>query len=349
MKVLTIKKLIKKTALIMGALMMTNTLSAIAADSAGFTDVPTDHKYAEGISYCVNNGIIRRTAPTEFSPEEKINRELFACVLYRLENSPVTESEITFDDVEKGRWFQVGVTWAAEKNILGGYGDGIFGVNDGITREQLATALWRYAGYPAADGEAAFNDAAAISPWAVEPVAWAVKSNILSIVGGSFEPQSIVTRGMAADAIMNFVKLYETPYVKSLSENVQEALPQGEFIERISLKINGTDDEAIVALTDSKPTREFIAQLPMTVTFIDFGAREKFGRMPIPLSEDEALLSGYEIGDFSYGTAYDCMITFYDQDNEVIDGVIKLGSFESGLELFSGRENIEVTISALEK
>ena len=47
--------------------------------------------------------------------------------------------------------------------------------------------------------------------------------------------------------------------------------------------------------------------------------------------------------------ANDCMITFYDQDNEVIDGVIKLGSFESGLDLFSGRENIEVTISALEK
>ena len=68
----TIKTIIKKTALIMGALMM-NTLGAIAADNTGFSDVPADYKYAEGISYCVNNGIIRRTAPAEFSPEEKIN------------------------------------------------------------------------------------------------------------------------------------------------------------------------------------------------------------------------------------------------------------------------------------
>ncbi|MBQ3425688.1 MAG: S-layer homology domain-containing protein [Clostridia bacterium] len=242
----------------------------------------------------------------------------------------------------------MGVTWAAEKNILGGYGGGIFGVNDGITKEQLATALWRYAGSPAAEGAAALNDSGLVSSWAAEPVAWAVGSNILSAENGSFGPQSVVTRGMAADAVMRFLKLCETPYIKALSKNAPEALPQGEFIERISLKINGTDGEAVVALTDSKPTREFIAQLPMTVTFIDFGEREKFGKMPIPLSEDEALLSGYEIGDFSYGTAYDCMIAFYDQDNEVIDGVIKLGSFESGLELFSGRENIEVTISALE-
>ena len=91
----------------------------------------------------------------------------------------------------------------------------------------------------------------------------------------------------------------------------------------------------------------FIAQLPMNVTFSDFGNREKFGRIPVPISEDEALLSGYEIGDFSYGTAYDCMIIFYGQDNEIIDGIIKLGSFDSGLDLLSGKENIEVTVSPL--
>ena len=86
----------------------------------------------------------------------------------------------------------------------------------------------------------------------------------------------------------------------------------------------------------------------MNMSFVDFGKREKFGRVPNSLSEEEALLSGYEIGDFSYGTAYDCLIIFYDQDNEVIDGVMKLGEFETGLENFTNNDNMDVEINIIE-
>lgn len=50
-----------------------------------------------------------------------------------MEESPATESDITFDDVETGRWFQTGVIWAAENSVLTGYGNGNFCVNDGVT------------------------------------------------------------------------------------------------------------------------------------------------------------------------------------------------------------------------
>ena len=130
---------------------------------------------------------------------------------------------------------------------------------------------------------------------------------------------------------------------------ITSSVEEAEFVEKVRMTVEGVEGEAIVSLIDSKPTREFIAQLPMTVTFSDFGDREKFGAMPQALSEDEALLSGYEIGDFSYGTPYDSMIMFYAQDNEIIDGIIKLGTFDSGLELFTGDDPINVTIEVVEE
>lgn len=339
----------KIIALIGGALItLSISVSAFAAvEDTGFTDVNADDTYVEGIQYCVNNGIIRRTAVTEFSPNEQMNRELLACVLYRLEESPATQTDISFNDVGMGRWFQTGVLWAAANNILVGYGDGSFGVNDPITREQFMTALWRYMGRPSVEGEISLGDKELISDWAQQAVLWAEQNGIIKS-GDAFEPQTIVSRGEAADSIMNFLKIKETPYMLNGGNNVTSGIEEAEFIDKVKLTIDGVPGEAIVSLIDSKPTREFIAQLPMTVTFNDFGDREKFGAAPAALSENEALLSGYEIGDFSYGTPYDSLIVFYAQDNEIIDGIIKLGEFESGLELFSGKESIPVTIEAIE-
>lgn len=339
----------RKLNLLLGSIVLTACFALptfAAVSDTGFSDVDADNIYADGIEYCVNNGIIRRTDVTEFSPDEQMNRELLACVLYRLEESPATETEISFSDVGNGRWFQTGVLWAAENNILIGYGDGSFGVDEGITREQFITALWRYTGNPVVTGEISFNDRANISTWAEQAVIWAEQNNIIND-RSMLEPKTTITRGEAAEIIMNFLKIKETPYMLNGGNNVTSIVEEAEFIDRVRLTIDGVDGEAIVSLIDSKPTREFIAQLPMTVAFSDFGDREKFGKMPVAISENEALLSGYEIGDFSYGTPYDCMIMFYDQDNEVIDGIIKLGTFESGLDLFTGKEDINVTIEAI--
>lgn len=331
------------------ALVISSAFTAFGAvEDTGFSDVSADNSYLDGIQFCVDNGIIRRTAVTEFSPDDNFNRELFACVLYRLEESPATETDVTFTDVETGRWFQTGVIWAADSGILVGYGDGSFGVNDGLTREQLVVALWRYMGSPDVSGNITYSDADDIAPWAEEAVIWASQNNILDFYGDTFMPENIVTRAEAAEAIKNFLEIKDTPYMTNSAGSVSSNISEADFIERVRLTVEGVEGEAVVSLIDSKPTREFIAQLPMTVDFTDFGAREMFGAIPVGLSEDTALLSGYEIGDFSYGTPYDCLIAFYAQDNEVIDGIIKLGEFESRLDLFTGVDNARVTIEAVE-
>lgn len=315
-------------------------------NDTGFIDVNTNNKYVNGIKYCVNNGIIRRTAITEFSPDANLNRELLACILYRLEESPANKNTVSFTDVGNGRWFQTGVVWAAENNILVGYGNGSFGVDEGITREQFLTALWRYMGEPDVEGTIAFTDNNDISAWAEIPVMWAGENKIIEN-NGELKPKEIVTRGEAAEVLMNFLKIKATPYMTNGGNNVTSRIKEAEFVDKVKMTIDGVEGEAIVNLIDSKPTREFIAQLPMTINCSDFGSREKYGKMPVALSENEALLSGYEIGDFSYGTPYDCMIMFYAQDNEVIDGIIKLGTFESGLDLFTGKDDIDVTIEVI--
>ena len=110
------------TAIILSSVLALSTVFTAdgAVEDTGFSDVDADNSYLEGIQFCVDNGIIRRTDVTEFSPDDALNRELFACVLYRLEESPATETNITFTDVETGRWFQTGVMWAAEKWHFGG-------------------------------------------------------------------------------------------------------------------------------------------------------------------------------------------------------------------------------------
>ena len=91
---------------------------------------------------------------------------------------------------------------------IGGYGNGMFGPNDNITREQLAVMLWRYAGSPAAtDKELHFTDADQASGFALEALRWAVENGIINGYGdGQLAPQGLATRGQVAQMLMNFLK-----------------------------------------------------------------------------------------------------------------------------------------------
>jgi len=344
------KKMIKRIfAGTLAAIVLSTTAAFAAIEDTGFTDVNSDDWFAPAVKYVTETSIMRRTGVTKFSPNEYLSRELLSVILFRMSDDAPVETNIEFEDVMPGRWYRNGVLWAAEKGIFSGYGNGIFGSGDGITREQFATVMWRYAGKPTPQNNTlTFTDADKISDWAKEAVTWANENNIMiGMSGGDFVPQRFVTRAEAASSIMGAItdkKVIPESKAKVIISEAEEA----EYIERVKLTINGTDNEAIVKLIDSKPTREFISQLPMTVEFSDFGAREKFASMPMPLTETEALLSGYEPGEFLYGTPYKCMIAFYKQDGEIIDGLIKLGDFESGIEYFSNPENISVTIEAIE-
>ena len=113
-----------------------------------------------------------------------------------------------FDDVDSSAWYTEAIRWAAGQGIVGGYGDGTFGPNDPITREQLAVMLWRYVGSPAATGrELDFNDTDEISGFALEAMRWAVENGILNGDGsGELGPKEQATRAQVAQMLKNFIE-----------------------------------------------------------------------------------------------------------------------------------------------
>ena len=111
-----------------------------------------------------------------------------------------------------GAWYAGAVNWAAAQGIVSGYDAGHFGPEDSVTREQLASILYRYAqykGYQTASSETAlqaFTDGGTISDWAVEAMTWAVSDQVLSGKdGGTLDPQGTATRAEVAQMMMNFL------------------------------------------------------------------------------------------------------------------------------------------------
>ena len=136
---------------------------------------------------------------------------MIVTILYRLENEPEITAENPFSDVEDGKWYTDAVIWAAENKIVDGYGNGKFGPNDPITREQLAAILYRYAQFKGVDvsvGEdtniLSFGDATEVSGWANAAMRWAVGSGIINGKDGRLVPKGDASRAEAATMLQRF-------------------------------------------------------------------------------------------------------------------------------------------------
>ena len=141
---------------------------------------------------------------------------MIVTILYRLENEPAVTDAADFNDVSAGRWYSDAVAWASANGIVGGYGNGSFGPEDTITREQTAAILYRYAQYKAYNVTASgklgdFADAGKISSWAERAMSWAVGAGLLNGKNGNLlDPTGTTTRAEAAMILtrfcQNFVK-----------------------------------------------------------------------------------------------------------------------------------------------
>ena len=202
---------LKRMAAFLTALILCLGLSvtAFAAEAdTGFSDVDAGAWYAEAAVYCRDNGLMSGTGETTFSPDTPMTRGMLVTVLYRLAGSPSLEHEnlgYPFSDVPGDSWYADGVYWARLNGVVSGYSDSVFGPNDPLTREQLATILWRYAGSPAVEGSASFTDESDIASWAASAVAWAQESGYVSGVGGNrFAPDGTATRAQVAVILMRY-------------------------------------------------------------------------------------------------------------------------------------------------
>ena len=169
-----------------------------------FLDVPSGAWYAEAVRYVSANGLMSGTGVSIFSPDEPASRAMLATILYRAAGSPNVKASTGFSDVTAGTWYSDAVEWAAQNGIINGYGGGRFGPDDPVTREQLATVLWRYAGSPAAAGED-YADESAIAAFAAGAVDWARSCGAMTGKGENrFDPKGGATRAELAMVLLNY-------------------------------------------------------------------------------------------------------------------------------------------------
>lgn len=172
-----------------------------------FQDVTTDMWYYDAVRFANKNGLMNGISNNLFAPNTNLSRAQLAQILYNREGRPAIEKAV-FTDVPDGAWYSNAVAWAAEKGIVAGYGNGLFGSNDNITREQLAVMLWRYAGSPVATNkELQFTDTDKVSNYALEALCWATENNIINGYGnGELAPKGEASRAQVAQMLKNFLE-----------------------------------------------------------------------------------------------------------------------------------------------
>ncbi|HIV96904.1 MAG TPA: C69 family dipeptidase [Candidatus Agathobaculum stercoravium] len=175
----------------------------------GFTDVPADSWYADAVQYVTENGLMNGTEETAFGPDETTTRGMIVAILYRMEGEPEAEAS-DFTDVNADAYYADAVAWANANGIVTGYGDGLFGPDDTITREQMAAILYRYAQYKGYDVTTtgsldAYTDAAQISNYALTAMQWANEQGLITgSTSTTLEPQGNAIRAEAATILMRF-------------------------------------------------------------------------------------------------------------------------------------------------
>lgn len=162
-----------------------------------FDDVPADAWYASAVRYVSQRGLMSGTAAGTFSPDIPMSRAMIWTVLAAYNGANTSGGN---------PWYAPGQKWA----MINGISDGST-PNGSITREQLATMLWRAAGSPSTSGDLkGYVDASSVSDWAVQALSWAVDKGILSgMGGGTLAPQTTATRAQVSVMLMQFVKNME--------------------------------------------------------------------------------------------------------------------------------------------
>ena len=184
--------------------------TALAAGENPFTDVPASHWAHDDITYVYENDLMNGTDGSLFSPESTTTRAQVVTVLYRLAGQPAADWENPFWDVPASAWFHDAVTWAWENDITGGVSSTHFGAGNAVTREQLATFLYRYAQDQGYDTSAradlsGYSDAGLVSSYATEALSWANATGLITgTTATTLSPQGSATRAQVATILSRF-------------------------------------------------------------------------------------------------------------------------------------------------
>lgn len=170
----------------------------IVDNTVSFADVSDTYWGADAIVFVYSRALFNGTSATTFGPEADMTRAMLLTVLARYAGVDTSASDT---------WYGAGVQWAMDMGISDGTN-----LDSSITREQLATMLYRYAGEPEITATiTGFPDTASVSDWASDAMTWAVQSGLIAGMGNNtLAPQGTATRAQVATILMRFIQSYIT-------------------------------------------------------------------------------------------------------------------------------------------
>ena len=131
---------------VLSALLLVGVLALPAqAAETGYNDIEPDAWYAWCVADVTKRGLMNGTGGGTFTPDGDLTRAMLVTVLWRLSGSPAPGSAPDYSDVASGQWYSDAIAWASGFQVVEGYGGGVFGTNDPVTREQMAVIFYRWA------------------------------------------------------------------------------------------------------------------------------------------------------------------------------------------------------------
>lgn len=181
---------------------------APAASALPFNDVAYTSWYYDAVKFVYDKGIMDGVSYYKFAPDATITRGMVVTMLWRMAGEPY-EAAAGFTDVAAGRYYSTAVAWAARNGIVEGMTATTFAPDQAITREQLASILYRYAKWLGFSGYGSdisgYTDAGKVSSYAYDAMSWAVRSGVVTGTSARvLDPQGTASRAAAAQMFMNF-------------------------------------------------------------------------------------------------------------------------------------------------
>lgn len=177
-----------------------------------FTDVSKADWYYEPVKFVNQDGLMSGTSGDTFSPDIQVTRGMLVAVLFRMEHEPSTDLS-NFSDVASGEYYAKAVSWANANGIVKGVNETEFAPNDNITREQMATIIYRYAKFKNKGPEGMwaikmdYTDLRDISDYALDAVMFCKLKEIMTgNTQNMFLPQANATRAEAAAVIQRIIE-----------------------------------------------------------------------------------------------------------------------------------------------
>lgn len=299
-----------------------------AVGTISFSDVDDSANYAGAIQWAAERGYISGYPDGRFGADDPVTRAQLTAIFYRAAGSPDASGMTRFSDVRATAYYANAASWAEDNGLVSGYPDGRFGVNDPVTRQQVAAILWRWAGSPDVSSDDD-TDEDAVSSYAQTAVDWSRRNNILAgRTDGSFAPHVSATRVEVVSALYQYMNLPS-------NETEKRELPQ--------LQIEAGGQIFTATLADNPTTRALLEQLPITISMSELNGNEKYYYLPDRLPTNASRPGNIHAGDLMlYGS--DCLVLFYENFSSSYS-YTTLGSIDdpAGLAAMLGRGSVEVT------